>query len=114
MVKKANETQIGGDHYKAKDGGEEHWDRVARLGLNYFQACATKYIERCYLKAKQPYYTIEDLKKAKHFIDKLIELESDKHQELEASGHYVNQDPDLYRGDLRYKEFDGDYVDPHG
>ena len=35
----ANQKQIGGNHYK--HGGEEHWDRVNRLNLNYFQA-ATK------------------------------------------------------------------------
>lgn len=113
MTSEVNKTQIGGNHYKSETGGEEHWDRVSRLGLNYFQACATKYIERCYLKAKQPFYTIQDLNKAKHFIDKLIEIETAKHQDQEASGHYVNQDPDLYRGDLRYKQFDSDYKDPY-
>jgi len=113
MTSKVNKTQIGGDHYKSTTGGEEHWDRVARLGLNYFQACATKYIERCYLKAKQPFYTIQDLNKAKHFIDKLIEIEEAKHQDEEASGAYVNQDPDVYKGDLRFKQFDGDYKDPY-
>jgi hypothetical protein len=72
-MSKANEQQYGGSHYKQADGGEEHWDRVHRLGLNYFQACITKYVERCYLKNG-----IEDLKKARHFIDKLIEIEESK------------------------------------
>lgn len=66
----ANSYQIAGAHYKQANGGEEHWDRVNRLGLNYFQACITKYVERYKLKNG-----IEDLKKARHFIDKLIELE---------------------------------------
>lgn len=66
----ANEIQIDGDHYK-KHGrtGEEHWDRVHRLGLDYFQAQITKYVERCWDKNG-----ITDLKKARHFIDKYIEI----------------------------------------
>jgi hypothetical protein len=65
----ANDYQIGGDHYK-KVPGEQHWDRVARLGLNYFQAMVTRYVERYRDKNG-----VEDLKKARHFLDKLIELE---------------------------------------
>jgi hypothetical protein len=65
----ANDYQIGGDHYK-KIPGEQHWDRVARLGLNYFQAMITRYVERYRHKNG-----VEDLKKARHFLDKLIELE---------------------------------------
>jgi hypothetical protein len=82
----ANEKQVGGDHYKL--GGEEHWDRVNRLGMNYFQAAATKYIERCYLKGKP----IEDLRKSVHYLEKLIEIEQCKAAEGEATGAYVNQD----------------------
>lgn len=66
----ANDIQIGGGHYN-KDG-EQHWDRMWRLyGRGYFVGCATKYIERYHLKNG-----IQDLEKARHFIDKLIELES--------------------------------------
>jgi hypothetical protein len=64
---RSNDTQIGGDHYKI--GGEEHWDRVFRLHLDYFQAQITKYVERCWKKNG-----LEDLKKARHFLDKYIEL----------------------------------------
>lgn len=63
----ANDRQVGGDHYKT--GGEEHWDRVARLRLDYFQGQITKYVERW--KRKNG---VEDLKKARHFLDKYIEL----------------------------------------
>lgn len=84
----ANEKQIGGDHYKL--GGEEHWDRVYRLNMNYFQAAATKYIERCYLKGKP----IEDLQKAVHYLEKLIELEqreAEAYDACEPTHSYVNQ-----------------------
>jgi len=62
-----NETQVGGTHYK--HGGEEHWDRVYRLNLDYFQGQITKYIERWKFKNG-----IEDLKKAQHFLAKYIEV----------------------------------------
>lgn len=74
-MSKANKIQIGGDHYK--NGGEEHWDRVFRLGLDYFQAAITKYVERWKLKNG-----VEDLKKARHFLDKYIEL----HDPVEKAG----------------------------
>ena len=65
----ANERQIGGNHYKK--GGEEHWDRQWRLyGRGYFVGCITKYVERYHEKNG-----LQDLEKAKHFLDKLIELE---------------------------------------
>lgn len=63
----ANDRQVGGTHYKT--GGEEHWDRVSRLGLDYFQGQITKYVERWKLKNG-----IQDLEKARHFLDKYIEL----------------------------------------
>lgn len=66
---KANDRQVGGSHYKQADGGEEHWDRVHRLGLDYFQAQITKYVERWKLKNGLP-----DLKKAHHVLEKYIEL----------------------------------------
>lgn len=66
----ANDTQVGGSHYKKKLG-EQHWDRIWRLyGHGYFVGCATKYLER--YKDKNG---VEDLKKALHYVQKLIELE---------------------------------------
>lgn len=66
----ANERQVGGNHYK-QDGGEEHWDRQWRMnGRGYFVGCITKYVERYHNKNG-----IQDLEKAHHFLEKLIELE---------------------------------------
>jgi hypothetical protein len=64
----ANNNQVGGNHYKT--GGEEHWDRVARLELNYYEGQITRYIERCRKKENM----VNDLRKAAHFIEKYIEL----------------------------------------
>jgi hypothetical protein len=66
----ANDTQVGGEHYKQHGStGEQHWDRVYRLGLDYYQGQITKYVERCWDKNG-----IQDLEKAQHFIAKYIEL----------------------------------------
>lgn len=65
----ANDRQVGGNHYSAPKGLEQHWDRVDRLGLDYFQGQITKYVERWKLKDG-----IKDLKKAAHFLQKYIEL----------------------------------------
>lgn len=65
----ANARQVGGSHYKT--GGEEHWDRQWRLfGPAYFIGQITKYVERYQTKNG-----VQDLEKAKHFLEKLIELE---------------------------------------
>jgi len=72
----ANDVQIGGDHYR-KVPGEQHWDRVWRLfGPGYFVGNITAYVERY-----QDKNGIEDLRKAKHYIEKLIELETAKLKE---------------------------------
>ena len=66
----ANDKQIGGSHYKK--GGEEHWDRQWRLyGRGYFVGCITKYVERYHEKNG-----VQDLQKAAHFLEKLMELEN--------------------------------------
>lgn len=88
-MSEANKIQIGGDHYKQDGGAEEHWDRQWRLfGAGYFVGCITKYVER-YQKKNG----LQDLLKARHFLDKLIELEKEREDILAgAKIGYVNQD----------------------
>lgn len=61
----ANGHQVGGTHYA---GQMQHWDYVVANGLNYFEGQITKYVTRCRKKNG-----LEDLKKARHFLDKYIE-----------------------------------------
>lgn len=61
----ANERQVGGDHYKTK---YEHWDFVEDIGLGYLESVAIKYIARWRKKNG-----VEDLQKADHYIEKLIQ-----------------------------------------
>ncbi len=64
---KANDIQHGGGHYKGLD--IQPWDAIAAWGLDYFEGNALKYIVRWKYKGG-----IEDLKKAQHYIEKIIEL----------------------------------------
>jgi hypothetical protein len=65
----ANDTQISGNHYKGKP--LQVWDFVAANNLGYFEGNIIKYVSRWKDKGG-----VDDLRKAKHYIEKLIELET--------------------------------------
>lgn len=77
-MSKANETQIGGDHYKKKS--IEPWDYIIANDLPFMEGSIVKYITRWRDKAG-----IKDLQKARHFIDKLIEVETAKLPKVEIN-----------------------------
>lgn len=79
----ANDRQVGGKHYKSSI---QHWDYVVANDLDYFQGQITKYVTRWRQKNG-----VEDLLKARHFLDKYIEVVSEAN--VEAGPSYVNQDP---------------------
>lgn len=62
----ANESQIGGQHYKSK--GIQPWDYIHANSLGYMEGNIVKYITRWKDKGG-----VNDLKKAKHYLEKLIE-----------------------------------------
>ncbi len=64
----ANEYQIGGSHYKGRD--LQPWDIIAMFDLDFFEGSALKYLLRWRQKNG-----VEDLKKARHYIEYLIERE---------------------------------------
>lgn len=64
----ANATQEGGKHYKGKS--VQHWDFVLMHNMPYMEAQVFKYV----LRWKQK-NGLQDLRKARHFLDKLIEYE---------------------------------------
>lgn len=68
---KANDRQVGGEHYK-KHGKFQVWDAWFHWNLNGLQAAVLKYIVRYRDKGG-----IQDLQKAIHYIEKLIELEEE-------------------------------------
>ena len=63
---KANDIQIGGDHYK--DKSIQPWDYIISNNLGYLEGNIVKYVSRW--KNKDG---VRDLKKARHYLDKLIE-----------------------------------------
>lgn len=69
---KVNDIQVGGDHYK-KYGDLQPWDIWTLWNLNPFQAAILKYVVR--YRDKEG---VKDLEKARHFLDKLIEVEGKK------------------------------------
>lgn len=75
-TEKANSRQVGGSHYKT--GGLQHWDLVAMFEWDYFQGQITKYLMRWRKKNG-----IEDLEKARHYLDKYIEIQRSA-REVEA------------------------------
>lgn len=67
---KANEIQVAGDHYRTPI---QHWDYVLANDLGYFEGQITKYVTRWRKKNG-----LQDLHKARHFLEKLIESEEAK------------------------------------
>ena len=70
-VKKPSETQIGGNHYS--DMTIQPIEFIHKNGLSFIQGNVIKYV--CRYKDKGG---IQDLNKAKHYIDLLIEFEEKK------------------------------------
>lgn len=71
-LQKANDKQIGGNHYKQFTGFEP-WDVITAWDLGYLEGTALKYIARW--KHKNG---IQDLEKAIHFLEKAIEVYNDR------------------------------------
>lgn len=70
----ANNKQIAGSHYKSP---MECWDYILANDLGYLEGTAIKYITRW--KKKNG---IEDIQKAIHFLEKLVEVEKQKQVDL--------------------------------
>ena len=64
----ANEVQVAGSHYKHKT--IQPWDYIAANALGYFEGNVIKYVSRWRDKGG-----VDDLRKARHYLDKLIELQ---------------------------------------
>ena len=67
MVGAANNKQVAGEHYKLPI---QPWDYIHTNGIGYLAGNVIKYVSR--YKQKNG---LEDLYKAKHYIEKLIEEE---------------------------------------
>ena len=103
----ANETQVGGTHYKQKEGQLEHWDLATMYQWDPFQYQITKYVMRWKDKHATHEKRLEDLKKARHFLDKYIEdaAQWDRWTEKEKSAKTPSPYAGLHPlGDIRLSE----------
>jgi hypothetical protein len=70
-MSQANDRQEGGSHYKTK--AIQPWDYIVANDLGFLEGSIIKYVTR--YKEKNG---VNDLKKAAHFLEKLIEVQSGK------------------------------------
>lgn len=71
METNANDIQVGGSHYKGK--AIQPWDYIISNNLGYLEGCVVKYVSRYREKGG-----VQDLMKAQHYLQKLIEVEGEK------------------------------------
>lgn len=64
----ANSTQVAGNHYK--DKAIQPWDYIIANNLGYLEGNIVKYVSRWKNKGG-----VDDLRKAQHYLSKLIELQ---------------------------------------
>lgn len=67
----ARKEQVGGSHYK--DMAVQPVEYITKNKLGYIEGCVIKYVSRWRVKGG-----IEDLKKAIHFLELLIEMEKEQ------------------------------------
>lgn len=82
-LRDAGVTQVGGDHYLQHS--IQPWDIWQEYGLNAFEGAILKYL----LRRKND--RVEDLKKARHTLDRLIEIEEAKGGVLRPEGEEAEQ-----------------------
>lgn len=83
----ANDTQVAGTHYRTS---YQHWDLAADLKLGYFEGQISKYVTRHRTKKGK-----EDLQKALHFAQKLLEM----------AKHSAHRPQRLFPTDTQMEEF---------
>jgi hypothetical protein len=66
----ANDRQVNGDHYR---GAIQTWDYIVANDLGFLEGNIIKYVTRFRKKNG-----IQDLEKARHYLDKLIEVENER------------------------------------
>ena len=75
---KANEHQVGGDHYSSNE--IQPWDYIVANNLGYLEGNIVKYTTRWRKKGG-----IDDLRKVIHYTEKLIEVELRLQEEKNGS-----------------------------
>jgi len=70
----ANDTQVGGTHYRQSGKELQHWDLAVLYQWDPFQYQITKYVMRWKHKHSTHEERLRDLQKAAHFLQKYMEV----------------------------------------
>lgn len=81
-------SEEGGEHYRRHQ--YETWDVIKDWDLGYFDGNAVKYLSRWKHKHATHEGRIADLQKARHYIDKLIEIETFHKKESDQDLSFAN------------------------
>lgn len=74
----ANDKQVGGDHYQKP---VQPWDYIIANDIGYMEGNIIKYVSRWRDKGG-----VQDLRKAQHYLQKLIEVLDAGREEQESVG----------------------------
>lgn len=97
----ANDKQINGDHYR---GSIQTWDYIVANDLGFLEGNIVKYVTRFRKKNG-----VQDLEKAQHYLQKLIEVE---HERLRRASNTNVQDQQTIAGIIA--ESENRYGEPIG
>ena len=84
----AFDTQVGGDHYKKQGATMQPWAIIDAWGLDFYAGNVLKYILRHQYKDG-----VEDLKKARHYLDRMIEKEEQKALDSDIRAGKYDENP---------------------
>lgn len=109
-MSEANAKQVDGTHYQTKSD-RQHWDEMWDVGEEegqgwlWFYGCITKYVRR-YRKKNG----LRDLLKARHYLDKLIELETERYgrEAVPGSGPPDDGQPERHLRPNMFNRTEGD------
>lgn len=79
----ANDKQINGDHYR---GAIQTWDYIVANDLGFLEGNIVKYVTRFRKKNG-----IQDLEKAQHYLQKLIEVENERLRRASSTDEQTDQ-----------------------
>lgn len=79
----ANDKQINGDHYR---GAIQTWDYIVANDLGFLEGNIVKYVTRFRKKNG-----VQDLLKAQHYLQKLIEVENERLRRASSADEQIDE-----------------------
>lgn len=79
----ANDKQINGDYYR---GAIQTWDYIVANDLGFLEGNIVKYVTRFRKKNG-----VQDLEKAQHYLQKLIEVENERLRRASSTDEQIDE-----------------------